>query len=475
MTAETKNPAQAGNPGRGQSGVRASIVPPDTQQSKASPDRYQPQYRSISQLKADHPNGLKPPVIHGLLRQSEVGTLISTSKGGKTFFVLGLAMSVALGREFLGFKTERSKVLLLDAELDPALLIDRLQGIAAAMGIDIKDLDDWLAIEPLIEQSLSIHDLPDTYEQTECGEYGLIIIDPLYQFWPDDFSENDNGAMKQVFSRLRRWASKSGAAILCVHHAAKGNTSERSVIDMGAGAGASARACSTQIAIYEHADATDSDRLCVLEAVVRSYEAPSPIAIRFVYPLWLRSDAKPARKTRQNANQQKVAETAETLHRLLCQQPGNGWMSKPDVLRLTGLTNDRFSTAISRLIGSGKAEREDRQFELANGTLSNKKYSVYVRALVKDKGMLGQHVGLDVGPISNMSQPNVLPEVGTHEVGLCNRPAYVFPTAVGQDQDAVETDCPAPSPNEPRGEDLFGFDEPAPLPTEAYWQSEVTL
>ena len=67
----------------------------------------------------------------------------------------------------------------------------------------------------------------------------VIILDPLYKVMDgDENSNSDVGRMCREFDDI---AQQTGASIIYAHHYAKGNSSQKSVIDRGAGAGAFAR------------------------------------------------------------------------------------------------------------------------------------------------------------------------------------------------------------------------------------------
>ena len=64
----------------------------------------------------------------------------------------------------------------------------------------------------------------------------LVVIDPLYKLVNGD--ENSAQDMKAYFDRVMR---ETGAALLYVHHDAKGSAGDRNIRDRGAGSGVLAR------------------------------------------------------------------------------------------------------------------------------------------------------------------------------------------------------------------------------------------
>ena len=80
----------------------------------ATADDFKPCLKSVRELLCDHP-ALRPPVIHGLLRQGETMNVIAASKLGKSWLVTDMALASATGRKWLDtFETVQGDVLILD-------------------------------------------------------------------------------------------------------------------------------------------------------------------------------------------------------------------------------------------------------------------------------------------------------------------------------------------------------------------------
>lgn len=125
-------------------------------------------------------------------------------------------------------------------------------------------------------------DLGLCIEQCRSVGYKLIIIDAFYRAMPKDVDENDNGAVTSVYNLIDRYAQEIGCAFVLVHHTSKGNQSQKSVTDVGAGAGAQSRAADTHVILRRHKEKD----VVVKDSVVRSFKSVPPICLRWSWPVW---------------------------------------------------------------------------------------------------------------------------------------------------------------------------------------------
>ncbi len=233
-------------------------------------------------LVAGHPQ-LRRPVIDGLLRVGEVANVISAPKCGKSWLVLQLALCVACGLKWLNrFITKRGKVLLVDNELHPETLAQRLPRVAMAMGLNPENYGENLSVVNLRGCLIDLHGLADQLVQLERGAFDLIILDAWYRLQPVGSDENSNGDVTALYNLLDSVAHKIGCAFVCVHHSSKGNQGEKSVTDVGSGAGAQARAPDTHLILRAH----EVDNAVVVEAAVRSWPPLEPFCMRHEHPIW---------------------------------------------------------------------------------------------------------------------------------------------------------------------------------------------
>ena len=224
---------------------------------------------------------LKPVVIDGILRQSEIMNLIAAPKTGKSWLTLHLALCIASGREWLGHTCTPQKVLYIDNELHRETSMNRLKLVLKASGIPYGEIKDSFYFWHLRGKWKSVEEIGNRIEAFKAKGYGVIIVDAFYRALPRGTVENDNGAITDVYNMLDRFAQEIGCSFILIHHTSKGNQSQKSVTDVGAGAGAQSRAADTHGIIREHKD----DGYLVLELVVRSFPKHPPIVLKKEFPL----------------------------------------------------------------------------------------------------------------------------------------------------------------------------------------------
>lgn len=240
-----------------------------------------PKVVSVDSLIDGHPD-LREVVVDGLLRLGETCNLIAATKAGKTFLAIFLALSVALGRKWLGRQTTQGRVLIIDNELHSATLAYRLKAVANAMGTTVGELAPYVDTLVLRGHLIDLRSMQRIVDGIQAGTYRLVVLDALYRMLPDGTSENDNAQMTALYNMLDAYASQLNASFVVVHHSSKGEQGGKNATDVGSGAGAISRAADCHLTIRPH----EQDGLAVLEARVRSFKGPEPTTVQFDWPLW---------------------------------------------------------------------------------------------------------------------------------------------------------------------------------------------
>jgi hypothetical protein len=204
-------------------GIETSVKPPDAIRLNA-PMTSLPTIRAaqLTDMQADGPVWM----IEGLWGAEAVGIIGGEPKSGKTFLALDLAVAVATGAPCLRrFPTRRTgAVLLYVAEDSYAILRQRLQGIAAAAGVDFETLDIHIICVPTLRLDRADHQraLRATVARLRPA---LLSLDPLVRLHAID--ENVAAAVAPLLAYLRALQREFHTGVVLVHHARKGAAHER--------------------------------------------------------------------------------------------------------------------------------------------------------------------------------------------------------------------------------------------------------
>jgi hypothetical protein len=314
-----------------------------------------PQIVSASDLIKRNPN-LAPVLVEGLLRRGETANIIAPPKCGKSWLTYGLALSVTTGRPWLDrYKTFQGRVLLIDNELHGETLAHRIPLVAAEMGITEGEYAQHLDVLSLRGNLMHLEELASVLKQRERGYYSLIIIDAWYRMIPVGVSENDNAGMTQLYNLIDQHAAATDSGWCLVHHASKGSQTDKSVTDVGAGAGSQSRAADAHIVLREHAD----ENHAVLDAAVRSFPPLESVTLRWEFPLWYPTDVSPRRLADAQQRKQK-ARDAEGIGQISKElENSNDWQSTRAIRGLTGIGADRCTRLLNLMIEQRQVESRD--------------------------------------------------------------------------------------------------------------------
>lgn len=227
---------------------------------------------------------MRPVLIDGFLRIGETMNIIAAPKTGKSWLVTQLAVCVASGTDWFGHTCAPGKVLLIDNELHEETSANRIPLVVDAMrkvNPGLPNVDDMIDVWNLRGKWKSIADLSAWLPRFRDAGYRMIVIDAFYRALPKDTDENDNGSIAGIYNLIDTFAKQVGCSFVLIHHTSKGNQSQKSITDVGAGAGSQSRAADTHLILREHKD----DGYLVLEAVVRSFPRQEPIVLQKAFPL----------------------------------------------------------------------------------------------------------------------------------------------------------------------------------------------
>ena len=160
-------------------------------------------------------------LVAGLWSEQAVGIVCGEPKCCKSFLALDLAVAVASGTPCLRrFAVSRAgRVLLFAAEDALHIVRRRLEGIAAAAGVALADLDIQVITAPTLRLDLDA-DRRSLAETVARLQPRLLILDPFVRLHRID--ENASGEVAPLLAYLRELQRRHGVAVLVVHHARKG-------------------------------------------------------------------------------------------------------------------------------------------------------------------------------------------------------------------------------------------------------------
>jgi hypothetical protein len=279
----TQNPRLAADYGRqiGQIMKRAAEEAGQQAAAESGPLVYAP--KTAAELMREYPE-MRPSVIEGIARQSEIINIIAPPKTHKSWLVMGLAFDVATGGNWLDtFATAKGNVLIIDNELHPETCAYRLRALARARGLSADEAGARVHVENLRGRLQDFYGLGRYLKQIRPGQYSVIILDAFYRFLPPGKdNENDNGFMTSLYNELDRHAERLKCCFVLIHHASKGGQADKAVTDVGAGAGAQSRAADAHIILRHH----EEEGAVVLDAALRSWKPLDPICLKWEFPTW---------------------------------------------------------------------------------------------------------------------------------------------------------------------------------------------
>ncbi len=182
---------------------------------------------------------LAEPLIEGLVRRGHKLIISGPSKAGKSFALISLAVAVAEGKEWMGFKCQQGKVLYLNFEIDGPSFIDRMFEVYQAYGWPQDNLENMYILnlrgrsEPL---NLLTPRLEALLKKTPVD---LVVIDPIYKVITGD--ENKANEMGQFCNLFDKIALAAQSTVAYCHHHSKGSQAQKAAIDRASGSGVFAR------------------------------------------------------------------------------------------------------------------------------------------------------------------------------------------------------------------------------------------
>ena len=177
-----------------------------------------------------------PAIIDGLLRRGHKLLITGPSKASKTWMLYGLGLRLATGGLWLDrHQCERSRVLLVNTELDTNSHHRRVDWIRRQWGIDVDEYADTLDSVSLRGLQLDAREFVDELTAITSGRrYDAVLLDSVYKLFPGD--ENSAQDVRLLFEQMDRLLAM-GTSVIFTHHHAKGAAGGKAAIDRGSGSG----------------------------------------------------------------------------------------------------------------------------------------------------------------------------------------------------------------------------------------------
>ncbi|WP_404420757.1 AAA family ATPase [Nibricoccus sp. IMCC34717] len=294
-------------------------------------------------------------VVENILPINGTGIVSGGSKTNKSWTLIAIALCVATGTPWLGYRTTQGPVLYLNLELKKKTFHHRVYVVSRALGIkNAKDLH----IENLRGQAMDEASLRSNIQRlAKKHKPVLIVVDPFYRLSSAaGVDENSNGEQTRILSLLEEIAETANTALLMVHHFAKGDSASKNQIDRAAGAGALARAPDAVFTLTPH----EQDGAMVLEGALRDLPPFPPTVLRWTYPVWTVDQTLDPGRLKTKGGRPKQIDESKVLE---CLKDG---MSNKEWMMASKLKEGSFRNKRDQLLGAGKVRQQSGLYYLAN-------------------------------------------------------------------------------------------------------------
>jgi hypothetical protein len=160
-------------------------------------------------------------IVRGLIPAGVPSIIGGPPKSKKTFLLLYSAICVAAGRDVLGCRTSRGRVLVICREDSARTIRRRIRRLARGLAIDPAELREWLrvdAVKPLYLDRDS--DVEELYETIDEFRPALVAIDCLSRI--HFAKENDASDLRVVTNRWMDICTRFTCGVSIIHHDRKG-------------------------------------------------------------------------------------------------------------------------------------------------------------------------------------------------------------------------------------------------------------
>lgn len=238
-------------------------------------------------------------IIKKIIDVGDKLSIIGSSKQRKSFFLLQLCLCIASGKSFLSWQIPKPRsVVYVQLEIKAEHFHKRMTNLCHAANINTRDIQDRLHIINGRGLGLSgAEGINRILTAVEGMNPEVIVIDPLYKI--AEGTENAAEDMKSILSLFDQLSADTGAAIIFVHHDAKGTPGDRDIRDRGAGSNVLSRDYDACISLSAHAQNEDA---MVVDILLRNYAPQKSFSVLWSddgegYCFKVANDISPSKKT----------------------------------------------------------------------------------------------------------------------------------------------------------------------------------
>lgn len=239
-----------------------------------------------------NPPAVPPELIKGIVRVGHKMLISGSSKAGKSFLLMELAVALSEGIKWLGFQCKKSKVLYINLEIDRPSFINRFIEIYKAMKLKPLHSHD-IAIWNLRGEAMPLDKLvPILVRRIKNQGFDAVIIDPIYKVITGD--ENNASQMGAFSNQFDKICKEAGVSAIYSHHHSKGAQGFKKAMDRASGSGVFARDPDAQLDMIQlettdefmaqYAD-VQTATAWRLESSLREFSNFKPVNFWFEYPL----------------------------------------------------------------------------------------------------------------------------------------------------------------------------------------------
>ena len=242
-------------------------------------------------LYRDNPPKLPEELIEGILRRGHKMLVSGSSKAGKSFLLMELAIALAEGTPWLGFNCKKGRVLYVNLEIDSASCINRFLKIYEALQLPQTHSSD-IVLWNLRGHAVPLDQLvPKLIRRVRDQHFDAIIIDPIYKVITGD--ENNASEMGAFCNQFDKICTETGCSTIYCHHHSKGAQGGKKAMDRASGSGVFARDPDAQLDMIELELSDDIKNNVAdggatawrLESSLREFPNIKPVNFWFEYPV----------------------------------------------------------------------------------------------------------------------------------------------------------------------------------------------